>query len=89
MTSVEFLEEGASEWAEGRDLPLGISSGMAVTDSDDGAILVGGMSSAGLLNKLYQLVDTDSAWTEMAQQLQVARRWGTAFLVPDDIAQCN
>ena len=88
MSSVEILDEGSNEWRAGTDLPQGTSNAMMVADSNDGVVLIGGMYSAGLLDKLYHLADANANWIEMSQKLKKGRAWGTAFFVPDDITNC-
>ena len=88
MSSVEILDEGSLEWRAGTDLPQGTSNAMMVADSNNGVVLIGGMYSAGLLDKLYHLSDANSGWIEMSQKLKRGRALGTAFFVPDDITKC-
>ena len=88
MSSVEILDEGSLEWRAGTDLPQGTSNAMMVADSNNGVVLIGGMYSAGLLDKLYHLSDANAGWIEMSQKLKRGRALGTAFFVPDDITKC-
>jgi len=64
-----------------------------VEDPTGGVILVGGYydyqgSSSTTLLRLSHLGD-GAAWKEMPQRLSAPRGEHTAFLVSDDITQCN
>ncbi len=89
MKSVEILDEGASEWRNGPDLPFGISYASLVEHPAGGVILVGGMSKdESFLQTLFRLSDAgdDAKWIEMPQKLKDGRRAQVSFLVPDDFA---
>ena len=92
LASVEILDEGASEWRNGTDLPFGISDAALVEDPAGGVILVGGFSqNDSFLQTLFRLSDAgdDAEWVEMPQKLKIGRHEHTSFLVPDDIASCS
>ena len=92
LLSVEILDEGASEWRNGPDLPFGIRFGSLVEDSSGGVILVGGEShETRYLQTLFRLSDAgnDAKWKEMPQKLKFGRNRHTSFLVPDNIASCS
>jgi len=57
----------------------------------DGVIYVGGLSPYGIDAKLYRLrhAGIGAQWELLANQLLVPRIWHTAFLVPDEIANCT
>jgi hypothetical protein len=91
MTSVEILDEGASEWRNGPDLPFGIIDASLVEDSEGGVILVGGESRDDqYLQTLFRLSDAgdQTKWVELPQKLKTGRKAHTAFLVPDQHATC-
>ena len=82
MTSVEILDEGASEWRNGPDLPFGITEAALVEDPTGGVILVGGKSDdEKFLRTLFRLSDAgdDAKWIEMPQKLEFGR-FGQCFL---------
>ena len=82
------MDEGASEWRNGPDLPFGISHASLVEDPSGGVILVGGRSDNNdYLKTLFKLSDAggDAKWVEMPQKLKVGRSVHTSFLVPDTL----
>ena len=92
LASVEILDEGASEWRNGTDLPFGISDAALVEDPTGGVILVGGNSKDNkYLQTLFRLSNAgaDAKWIEMPQKLKFGRYGHNAFLVPDDVASCS
>ena len=90
MTSVEILDEGATEWRQGPDLPIGIQYSQMVEDSTGGVVLVGGYSHENLyLDTLFQLKHGEAEWIEIPQRLNLGRFGHTAFLVPDSITDCS
>ena len=92
LSSVEILNEGSNDWQTGRDLPFGISHSEIVEDQTGGVVLIGGVSeSIGRLNTLFQLPHggQEAVWIEMEQKLKPGRRVHSAFLVPDNIADCS
>ncbi len=92
LSSVEILYAGSNEWQTGPKLPLGIHSSQMVEDQNGGVVLIGGSSdSVGILDTLYQLPfgGQDSVWTKMEQKLKTGRYRHTAFMVPDNIADCS
>ena len=90
MSSVEILDEGSYEWRQGPELPLPISCSVIVEHPLGGIALIGGRTNDVVpLNTIYRLANAgeDTAWELMPQQLQVARHFHTAFLVPDEVAE--
>jgi hypothetical protein len=91
LSSVEILHEGSNEWQTGPELPFGIHSSEMVEDQNGGVVLIGGESSGGRLDTLYQLPHggQDAVWTKMEQKMKTIRQAHTAFLVPDNIVDCS
>jgi hypothetical protein len=91
LSSVEILDEGSNEWQTGPELPFGIRDAQMVEDQNGGVVLIGGESSIDKLDTLYQLPHggQDAVWTKMEQKLKTSRDCHTAFLVPDNIADCS
>ena len=87
-TSVEILDNGASEWRTGPSLPYNIFGASMIEDSSGGVVLIAGRNGTDL-NTLYQLPNANSEWILMPQKLKVARHFQTAFLIPDEITSCN
>ncbi len=92
LSSVEILDEGSNEWQTGPELPFGIRFSQMVEYQNGGVVLIGGYSSPGVnLDTLYQLPHggQDAVWTKMEQKMNTGRYEHTAFLVPDNIADCS
>jgi hypothetical protein len=92
LSSVEILEENSNEWKTGPKLPFGIADSELVEDQNGGVVLIGGQSSSDVnLDTLYQLPHggLDAVWTKMEQKLEIRRDHHTAFLIPDNIADCS
>jgi hypothetical protein len=92
LSSVEILDEGSNEWQTGPELPFGIRSAQMVEDQNGGVVLIGGYSpSVDNLDTLYHLPHggQDAVWTKMEQKMNTGRRQHTAFLVPDNLADCS
>jgi hypothetical protein len=62
-----------------------------VEDPNGGVVLIGGESKAASLDTLYQLPHggQDAKWTKMEQKLKTERFYHTAFLIPDNTADCS
>jgi hypothetical protein len=89
LSSVEILDDGASEWRTGANLPIGIDGASMIEDPAGGVILIGGYNDGTYMNTLYQLPNANSEWILMPQMLKIARHHATAFLVPDEITSCS
>ena len=89
LSTVEMLDEGANEWRQGPELPYGINGAKMVEDQNGGVVLVGGYSSSGILDTLFQLSNGNEEWMEMKQKLKNGRNRHVAFLIPDNIANCS
>jgi N-acetylneuraminic acid mutarotase len=92
LSSVQILDEGSNEWQTGPELPFGIHISQMVEDQNGGVVLIGGESSSvSNLDNLYQLPHggQDAAWTKMEQKMKTGRKDHTAFLVPDNVADCS
>lgn len=96
LTSVEILDHGSNDWRSGPELPSGITDAQMVEDQNGGVVLVGGQSYND--NGTYSFLDTflqlphagpDARWTKMEQKLKYGRHSHVAFLVPDNIVDCN
>ncbi len=101
LSSVEILDEGSNEWQTGPELPFAIYHSEMVEDQNGGVVLIGGRSSAvGTLDTLDTLVNLDTlyqlphggqdaVWTKMEQKMNTGKNAHTAFLVPDNVADCS
>ena len=88
LSSVEILDVGASKWRAGPNLPLAIK-GASIVESPSGDVLLIGGNSVNRLNTIYKLSHANSEWILLPQKLKVGRSDATAFLVPDEITNCN
>jgi hypothetical protein len=90
LSSVEILHGGSNQWQTGPELPFQILHSEMVEDQNGGAVLIGGATSSAYLDTLYQLphAGQGAVWTKMGQKLKTGRSLHTAFLVPDNIADC-
>jgi len=91
LSSVEILDEGYNEWRTGPELPFGIFGSQIIEDQNGGLVLIGGQSpSVSKLGTLYQLPHggQDAVWTKKEQMMKTRRYFHTAFLIPDNIANC-
>ena len=100
LASTEILDEGAHEWREGPSLPYGTCCAQSVDDSNGGFILIGGRRDDSTdTTSMFRSTDTtsmfrlphageDAEWEELPQKLKTGRYYSTAFLIPDEIANC-
>jgi hypothetical protein len=92
LSSVEILDEGSNEWQTGPESPLGIRLSQMVEDQNGGVVLIGGLSKSYVnLDTLFQLPHggQDAEWTKMEQKMKTERNSHSAFLIPDNIADCS
>ncbi len=90
LSSVEILHDGSNEGQTGPELPFGITDSQMVEDQYGGVVLIGGLSVVHL-DTLYQLPHggQDAVWTKMEQKMKTGRFEHTAFLIPDNFADCS
>ncbi len=90
MTSTEILDQGASIWQTGPDLPFGIDVAQLIEDSLGGVVLIGGYSAKdAYLDSLFRLDNAEAQWEELPQKLSTGRHWHAAFLIPDYLTNCT
>jgi hypothetical protein len=92
VTSVELLDERASQWRDGPELPTGINYAQMVEDPLGGVILIGGSSSTNsYLDTMYRLAHAGEGarWMELPQKLSIGRRQHSAIMIPDDVVNCT
>ena len=73
----------------GFNLTVGIWAASMVEDKMGGVLLIGGNNKSLPLNTLYWLPHANSDWILLPQKLKISRSFATAFLVPDEITNCN
>ena len=85
MRSVQllFLEDYEAGWVEGPDLPMYSFIGQMV-EYQNSVIVIGGDDDL----YLYQLSSPEGPWIKMNQKVQNERNGHSAFLIPDELAEC-
>ncbi len=90
MTSTEILDNKASIWQTGPDLPFGIDVAELIEDSLGGVVLIGGRSETDLyVDSLFRLDNAGAHWEKLPQKLSSGRQWHAAFLIPDHLTNCS
>jgi len=92
ISTTEVLDQSNGEWRQGPALPFGIYGAQLVEDADGGVVLVGGYAEGmPYLDTLFRLphAGQDGKWEELPQKLKIGRRYHTAYMVPDHLANCN
>jgi hypothetical protein len=92
LSSVEILDEDSHEWQTGPKLLFGIDESQMVEDQTGGVVLIGGLTSDDdNLDTLYQLPHggQDAVWTKIDKKMKTERNSHSAFLIPDNIADCS
>ncbi len=85
---MELLDEGASQWRDGPELPAGIYHAQMVEDPLGGVILIGGSSYSDTMYRLAHAGE-GARWMELPQKLSIGRHLHTAIMVPDDVVNCT
>ena len=87
--SVEFLDQDSNVWRNGTDLPTSINAAVMVEEDSGGVLLVGGSGLEGKLILKLENAGEGHEWIELTQMLKYDHNSHTAFLVPDDYANCT
>lgn len=91
---VEILDEGANNWRQVRDIPVGLHRSQLVEVFDGSVVFVGGTTCIQSKNcssdRLFQLhhAGDEAEWLEMEERLNISRSYHSAFLIPDTITDC-
>jgi len=90
LSSVEllYINNLAMGWQSGPELPIALGYSVLV-EYKDSVILVGGYGDGVDGRHLYQLSSGDGPWIEMEQKLPIRRYDHLAFLIPDDLTDCQ
>jgi hypothetical protein len=90
LSTTEVLDQSNGEWRQGPALPFAICAAQLVEDADGGVVFVGG-NTEGRSDTLFRLphAGQDGKWVELPQKLKIGRNSHTAFMVPDNLANCN
>ena len=95
LSSVEFLnlENEDAEWIEGPSLPRDLEEFTMITSPEEnGVIAIGGRSGREFESAIFKMTCTGSlncTWTELEQKLDIGRIDHVAFLIPDELTNCE
>ena len=88
MTSTEILDDGSDQWRPGPELPYGISGAALISDPSGGVVLIGGSPYLKTILRLSH-AGLEAEWELLPKKLKTGRQHHVAFLVPDDVVDCN
>ena len=88
LSQVEILDDGSASWRYGPSLPASTSGAPMVEDQRGGVLYVGGDKS-GYSNIVYRLRHAYAQWEALATTIATPRVWHSAFLVPDELVNCQ
>ena len=88
LNQVEILDDGATSWRYGPSLPVATNGAPMVEDQRGGVLYVGGDKS-GYSNSIYRLRHAGAQWESLASTIATPRVWHSAFLVPDELVNCQ
>jgi len=95
LSSVEFLDLSSEDagWAEGPSMPRDLEEFTLMTSPDEkGVIAVGGRSGSTFSPAIFKMHCTGSLnceWTELKQNLEFGRSAPVAYLIPDELTNCE
>jgi hypothetical protein len=95
LTSVEFLslENEDAGWIEGPSLPRDLEEFTMITSPEEnGVIAIGGRSGREFESAIFKMTCNGSLnceWTELEQKLDIGRIDHVAFLIPDELTNCE
>ena len=95
LSSVEFLslENEDAGWIEGPSLPRDLEEFTMITSPEEnGVIAIGGRSGREFESAIFKMTCTGSLnceWTELEQKLDIGRIDHVAFLIPDELTNCE
>ena len=91
LKQVEFLDDGATSWRNGPDLPVATQGAPVVEDQRGGIIYVGGDRDipGPFSSIIYRLRHAGAQWETLASKITTPRVWHSAFLVPDELVSCQ
>ena len=90
MSSIEllYINNLSRGWQYGPLLPFSVAYSVLV-EYKDSVVLVGGGGTGVDGKHLYQLSSADGPWIEMEQTLPISKIDHIAFLIPDDLTDCQ
>ena len=95
LSSVEFLslDNEDAGWIEGPSLPRDLEEFTMITSPEEnGVIAIGGRSGREFESAIFKMTCTGSLnceWTELEQKLDIGRIDHVAFLIPDELTNCE
>jgi hypothetical protein len=95
LSSVEFLDLNSEDagWAEGPSMPRDLEEFTLMTSPEEnGVIAVGGRSGSIFSPAIFKMTCTGSLnceWTELEQKLEFGRSDPVAYLIPDELTNCE
>jgi hypothetical protein len=95
LSSVEFLslDNEDAGWIEGPSLPRDLEEFTMITSPEEnGVIAIGGRSGREFESAIFKMTCTGSLnceWTELEQKLDIGRIDHVAFLIPNDLTNCE
>ena len=89
ISSVEllYIDDISLGWQPGPELPKS-NAGSVLVEYKESVVLVGGFGEVDGKH-LYQLSSQDGPWIEMEQTLPIAKTLHIAFLIPDELTDCQ
>ena len=95
LSTVEFLslENEDAGWIQGPSLPRDLEEFTMITSPEEnGVIAIGGRSGREFESAIFKMTCTGSLnceWTELEQKLDIGRIDHVAFLIPDELTNCE
>ena len=95
LSSVEFLclDNEDAGWIEGPSLPRDLEEFTMITSPEEnGVIAIGGRSGREFESAIFKMTCTgvlNCTWTELEQKLDIGRIDHVAFLIPDELTNCE
>jgi hypothetical protein len=94
LSTVEFLEPESKVWKLGPELPKALHGGSLIEDTFGQRLLyIGGSNDeSGKSSQIFAInfpFTVTSKWEVVYQNLQMARQFSTAFLIPDEFVSCT
>ena len=88
LSSTEELDLDTLQWNAGTDLPEALDFGASVQFKDS-FLAISGYSGFGFSNKIYEYNRDSGDWIKRNETLITGRDTFSAFLVPEEVTNCN
>ena len=86
-TELLYINDISKGWQPGPELPLTVH-GSVMVEYNDSLVLIGGFGEVDGRH-FYQLTSQDGPWIEMEQTLPIGKYYHLAFLIPDELTDCQ